>query len=146
MILQIIKNIWIFQKNYLSLQQVKLNNIKTMKTKEIVKKLAELLHKDEGVYEGVVYFDWSSYDLDDDIPYLIINGERIQIEEFKVNKEGNEIVVINGDDSYTLNLDKCTFTEQDFEDMGMYALLNSVYYETDYSWEIGDFEIDFLGI
>ena len=117
-----------------------------MGTREIVKKLAELLHKDEGVYEGVVYFDWSSYDLDDDIPYLIINGERFQIEEFRVNKEGNEIIVISGDDSYTLNLDECTFTEQDFEAMAMYTLLNSVYYETDYSWEIGDFEIDFLGI
>jgi hypothetical protein len=33
-----------------------------METKEIVKKLAELLYKDEGVYEGVVCFDWSSYD------------------------------------------------------------------------------------
>ena len=117
-----------------------------METREIVKKLAELLYKDEGVYDGAVCFDWSSYDLDEDIPYLIINGERIKIEEFKVNKEGTEIIVISGDDKYTLDLTTSPFTEQEYEDMGMYALLNSVYYETDYSWEIGDFEIDFLGI
>ena len=122
-----------------------------MNTQEIVKKLAELLYKDEGVYDGAVCFDWASYDLDEDIPYLIIKGERIKIEEFNVNKEGNIIKVLRHNDlflidEWTLNLDECTFTEQDFEDMGMYALLNSVYYETDYSWELGDFEIDFLGI
>ena len=122
-----------------------------METKEIVKKLAELLYKDEGVYDGAVCFDWASYDLDEDIPCLIINGECVKIEEFKVNKEGNIIKVLRHDDlfhidEWTLNLDECTFTEQEYEDMGMYALLNSVYYETDYSWEIGDFEIDFLGI
>ena len=122
-----------------------------MEIREIVKKLAELLYKDEGVYDGAVCFDWSSYDFDEDIPYLIIKGERIQIEEFKVNKEGNIIKVLRNNDlflidEWTLNLDECTFTEQDFEDMGMYTLLSSVYYETDYSWEIGDFEMDFLGI
>ena len=91
------------------MQQVKLNNIKTMKTRESVKKLAELLHKDEGVYEGVVYFDWSSYDYEEDIPYLIINGKRVQIDEFRVNKEGNEIIVISDYyNSYTLNLRKIT--------------------------------------
>ena len=117
-----------------------------MNTQEIVKKLAELLYKDKGVYEGVVYFDWSSYDFDEDIPNLIINNKIVKIEEFRVNKEGTEIIVISGDDKYTLDLTTSPFTEQEYEDMGMYALLNSVYYETDYSWEIGDFEMDFLGI
>lgn len=120
-----------------------------MNTKKIIKKLAELLYKDEGVYDGVVCFDWASYDDENDIPYLIIKGERIKIEEFKVNKEGNIIKVLRHNDiflidEWTLNLDECTFTEQDFEDMGMYTFLNDVYYETDYSWEIGDFEMDFL--
>ena len=118
-----------------------------METREIVKKLAELLYKDEGVYDGAVCFDWSSYDDKFYIPHLIIDGNRVNIEEFRVNKEGNEIIVIaDYDNSYTLNLDECTYTEEDFEDMGMYSLLISVYCETDYSWEIGDFEIDFLGI
>ena len=117
-----------------------------MNTQEIVKKLAELLYKDEGVYDGVVYFDWSSYDLDEDIPNLTIDNKIVQIEEFRVNKEGTQIAVINGNDNYILDLTTNPFTEQEYEDMGMYTLLNSVYYETDYSWEIGDFENDFLGI
>lgn len=117
-----------------------------METKEIVKKLAELLYKDEGVYEGVVCFDWSSYDLEEDIPNLIIDNKIVMIEEFRVNKEGTKIIVISGNDKYTLDLTTSPYTEKEYSDMGMYALLNSVYYETDYSWEIGDFEIDFLGI
>lgn len=117
-----------------------------MNTQEIVKKLAELLYKDEGVYDGVVYFDWSSYDLDEDIPNLTIDNKIVQIEEFRVNKEGTQIAVINGNNNYILDLTTNPFTEQEYEDMGMYTLLNSVYYETDYSWEIGDFEMNFLGI
>jgi hypothetical protein len=117
-----------------------------METREIVKKLAELLYKDEGVYDGAVCFDWSSYDLEEDIPNLTIDNKIVMIEEFRVNKEGTEISVINGNDKYTLDLTTSPYTEKEYNDMGMYALLNSVYYETDYSWEIGDFEIDFLGI
>ena len=117
-----------------------------MNTQEIVKKLAELLYKDEGVYDGAVCFDWSSYDLDEDIPNLTINNKIVKIEEFMVDKEGTEIIVISGDDSYILDLTTSLFTEQEYKDMGMYALLNSVYYETDYSNEIGDFEMVFLGI
>lgn len=117
-----------------------------MNTQEIVKKLAELLYKDEGVYEGVVYFDWSAYDFDEDIPNLTIDNKIVKIEEFMVNKEGTQIVVISGNDSYILDLTTSPFTEQEYMDMGMYTLLNSVYNETDYSNEIGDFEIDFLGI
>ena len=117
-----------------------------MNTQEIVKKLAELLYKDEGVYNGVVCFDWSAYDFEEDIPNLTIDNKIVQIEEFRVNKEGTQIAVISGNDNYILDLTTSPFTEQEYEDMGMYTLLNSVYYETDYSWDIGDFEIDFLGI
>jgi len=116
-----------------------------MDTKEIIRALAELLHRNNR-YNGVVKFDFSSYDFDEDIPSLTIDNKIVKIEEFRVNKEGTEIVVISGDDSYTLDLTTNPFTEEEYEDMGMYALLNSVYYETDYSWEIGDFEINFLGI
>lgn len=116
-----------------------------MDTKEIIRVLAELLHRNNS-YNGVVKFDFSSYDLDEDIPSLTIGNKIVKIEEFRVNKEGTEIVVISGDDSYTLDLTTNPFTEEEYKDMGMYALLNSVYYETDYSEEIGDFEINFLGI
>lgn len=117
-----------------------------MNTQEIVKKLAELLYMENSLYNGVIHFDWSSYEFDGDIPTLKIDDRFIKFEEFRVNKEGTEIVVICGDDSYTLDLTKTSYTEQDFEDMGMYEFLSNVYYETEHSWEIGDFEIDFLGI
>ena len=117
-----------------------------MNTQEIVKKLAELLYMENSLYNGVIHFDWSSYEFDGDIPTLKIDNKFVKIEEFRVNKEGTEIVVISGNDSYTLNLTTSPYTVQDYEDMGMYEFLSSVYYETDNSWEIGDFEIDFLGI
>ena len=41
-------------------------------------------------------------------------------------------------------------TEEEFEDganeMGLYELLRDIYYETEESQEIGDFEVDFLKI
>lgn len=117
-----------------------------MNTQEIVKKLAELLYMENSRYNGVIHFDWISYEFIEDIPTLKINDKFILIDEFRVNKEGTEIVVISDNDSYTLNLTTSPYTEQDYEDMGMYEFLSNVYYETGHSWEIGDFEIDFLGI
>lgn len=114
-----------------------------MNTQEIVKKLAKLLYQDEGVYEGAVCFDWSSYDEEYEIPSICIDGNNVMVEEFQVNKEGTEIIITSGDDRYTLDL--AAYTEQEYEEMGLYTLLNDVYYETDYSWEFGDFDTEFLG-
>lgn len=60
------------------------------------------------------------------------------VEEFQVDKEGSEIIITSGDNRYTLDLK--SYTEQKYENMDLYKLLIDVYYETDYSWEIGDFE------
>lgn len=117
-----------------------------MNTQEIVKKLAELLYMENSRYNGVIHFDWSSYEFIGDIPALKIDDKFIAIDEFRVNKEGTEIVVNSINDSYTLDLTTSPYTEQDYEDMGMYEFLSNVYYETEHSWVIGDFEIDFLGI
>jgi hypothetical protein len=117
-----------------------------MTIRDIVKKLANLLYKDEGAYEGVVCFDWSSYDFDEDIPYITIDGKEFQVEVFSVNETGTEITVSNNYDKYIIDLSDETLTEEKCDDMGIYTLLSSVYYETDYSWEFGDFETDFLGI
>lgn len=114
-----------------------------MNTQDIVKRLAKLLYQDEGVYEGVVCFDWSSYDEEYEIPSICIGGDSVMVEEFQVNKEGTEIIITSGDNRYTLDL--AAYTEQEYEEMGLYTLLNSVYYETDYSWEFGDFDTEFLG-
>ena len=102
------------------------------------KKVSRLLHQDEKVYEGVVCFDQSSYDTEDEIPSLCIDENIVMVEEFQVDKEGSEIIITSGDNRYTLDLK--SYTEQKYENMDLYKLLIDVYYETDYSWEIGDFE------
>ena len=116
-----------------------------MDIKEIVKKIADLLHNGS-VKTGKVWFDFDSYDMEEDIPYLLNDkGKIIRIEWFFVNKDGSEIIVTTEHcDEYTLNMSN--FTENDLEAIGMYELLSNVYYETNDSYEIGDFEIDFLKI
>ena len=66
--------------------------------------MAKLLYQDEGVYEGVVCFDWSSYDEEYEIPSICIDGNNVMVEEFQVNKESTEIIITSGDDRYTLDL------------------------------------------
>ena len=106
--------------------------------------MAELLYKEDNLYEGVVCFDHKSYDFDIDIPSIIINDEKRLVDEFRINYDATEIVVISGNDMFTLYIPTCTFTDDDFDKMGMLDLLRDVYYETEYSFEIGDFEDDFL--
>ena len=66
------------------------------------------------------------------------------VEEFQVNKESTEIIITSGDDRYTLDL--AAYTEQEYEEMGLYTLLNDVYYETDYSWGLAISTQSFLAI
>ena len=76
MILQnIVKKYLDISKKLLIFASLNLITLKLWK-QEIVKKLAELLYKDEGVYDGAVCFDWSSYDFDEDIPNLLIDPIR----------------------------------------------------------------------
>lgn len=116
-----------------------------MAIKEIVKKIADLLYNGS-VKTGKVWFDSDSYDSEEDIPYLLNDkGKIIRIDWFFVNKEGTKIIVTTElCDEYTLNMSN--FTENDLEAIGMYELLSNVYYETNDSYEIGDFENDFLNI
>ena len=53
-----------------------------MNIREQIKRVAQLL-------EGkLMYFDWNSYDLEEDIPHLIIDGVRENIEAVAINKDG----------------------------------------------------------
>ena len=116
-----------------------------METKNIIKKLAELLHKDKDVYNGNICFDFGSYEFEEDIPHINILGKRELVQNIYFSKDGKTIIITNeGSKELTLNVD--SFTEENFEDMDMYELLNTAYYETTYSYEIGDFEINFLNI
>lgn len=116
------------------------------KYKGYFEQIANLLYKEDGHYEGVVCFDHKSYDYEFDIPYLIIDGDKKLIDEFRINHDATEIVVISGYDMFTLFIPTCTFTDDDFDKMGMLDLLRNVFYETEYSWQIGDFEDDFLNL
>lgn len=112
--------------------------------KNIVKKLAKLLHKDGSVYNGSVCFDFNSYDMEEDIPFLLDNdGNKILIEDVHFQKNGSKIVVTTDlGEEFTLSMND--FTEEELDKMNMYELLSNVYYETKDSYEIGDFELDFL--
>lgn len=118
-----------------------------MNIKDIIKKVANLLYKDEDVYNGSVLFDFSSYDDENYIPYIIIDDRRVLVSEFFVNKKGNIIKITDNKDNifeFDINsMDNNSF-EYFCEKSFLYNLLSDVYYETDYSWEIGDFELDFL--
>jgi hypothetical protein len=47
------------------------------------------------------------------------------------------------------DIEENNLTEEEFEKeaeaIGLYELLSDIYYETEESYEIGDFELDFLG-
>lgn len=103
-----------------------------MNTRENFKKIANLLFNGGISPKGCVFFDWSSYDLDNDIPRLNIDGNIVKIEEFRINKRGTQITIIKGKDCYTLDLTTSPFSEQDYVDMGMYDLIDSIYAEIGY--------------
>lgn len=123
-----------------------------MTYKEIALKLALLTNG------KTIIFDHKSYDDANDIPHLMIDSIRFNVETAKFNEYGKFLEVTG----YT-NMNPCSlagmgitfvenenFTEELIEagckEMGMYELFSNIYYETNESNDIGDFEIDFLGI
>ena len=119
----------------------------TLQIRKELGKIAELLWGNGE--NGVVCFDRSSYDLESDIPHLVIDGKYVIVDTFIINKDGSQFTVCddNKRDSYTLDMDAIP-TEWDdnyFIEVGLDALLRDVYYETKESYEIGDYEMDFIG-
>ena len=114
-----------------------------MNIREQIKKVAELL-------EGkVMYFDWNSYDLEEDIPHLIIDGKRENIEAVAINKDGTFMEVMTNDGKLSRNFyedEENTFESIDkmLEECGMDEFLRDIYYNHPRSWEIGDYDLDFL--
>ena len=63
-----------------------------MNIREQIKRVAQLL-------EGkVMYFDWNSYDLEEDIPHLIIDVMREYIEAVAINKDCTFIEFLTKDE------------------------------------------------
>lgn len=98
-------------------------------------------------YNGVIYFDHKSYDDNRDIPHLLIDGELVYVVKFYVNREETLMQITDDENKvYTLDLTELPeeWNDDYFDQIGMFELLQDVYYETTESYEIGDYEIDFL--
>lgn len=116
-----------------------------MNTREQIKKLANLLNG------KTIYFDWKSYDFEMDIPHLTLDGERKNISSVSIGKDGLTMKVMTTDCEYTLGFnediesgDTFETIDKELEECGMDEFLRDIYYEHPRSWEIGDYEDDFL--
>ena len=114
-----------------------------MNTRDQIKKLASLLE------EKVLYFDHKSYDFAEDIPHLIIEGERVNVESVWIDKKGLSMTITTNDTEFGLGFyedEENTFEtiDKELEECGMDEFLRDIYYEHPRSWEIGDYEDDFL--
>jgi hypothetical protein len=116
-----------------------------MNTREQIKKLASLLE------EKVMYFDHKSYDFEEDIPHLILDGERVNIDSVWIDKKGLSTTITTKHTEIGLgfyedieNGDTFETIDKELEECGMDEFLRDIYYEHPRSWEIGDYEDDFL--
>lgn len=107
---------------------------------EVAKKVANL-------FKGkTIYFDFKSYDNEEDIPHIFDGRKRCDVEVVRFNDNGDFFEIITK--SVSMGIGLYDITEEEFEEdaneIGLYELLRDIYYETDKSQEIGDFELDFL--
>lgn len=113
-----------------------------MTIKTIAKKLAKLLNG------RTTYFDFKSYDIQDDVPHIFVNGVRYNITYVKMENNGSYMECCGNYKGtgiyYAFGISIRTLTDTELEEMGIPALLHDIYYETDESAELGDFEDDFL--
>ena len=116
----------------------------TLKIRKEIEKIAELLWSNG--CDGIIHFDHKSYDDQTLIPHIDIDGERVLVDTFIINRDGSQFTIISGRDSYILDMDAIASEWNDdyFDQIGMFELLQDVYYETTESYDIGDYEIDFL--
>lgn len=102
-----------------------------------------------------VLFDHKSYDDPDDIPHIVLDGRRIDVYSLNFAFAGSGLrcclkddflheIIINLDNSRT-KLNDEEFDKQ-LNSMGLDELFHDMYYETDESYSIGDYELDFLGL
>ena len=111
--------------------------------REQIKRVAELL---EG---NVMFFDWNSYDNAEDIPHLILDGKRENIESVFIDKDGAFMEVATEDSEIGLGFTEDEETtleaiDEELEASGMGEFLRDIYYNHPRSVEIGDYEDDFL--
>lgn len=118
----------------------------TMKIHNYLNKIGELLYSNEE-YNGRVYFNHKSYDNNNDIPSIIIDDKKVLVEEFHINEDYDFISIYDDNNNlYMLDMNAIPSEWNDdyFEEIGLFNLLQDVYYETSMSYEIGDYELDFI--
>jgi hypothetical protein len=109
---------------------------------EVAQKVANLLKGRR------IYFDFKSYDNEEDIPQISDGGKWYKVRYVRFNDEGDFLEIVT--DTFGCVIGFYDITEEEFNkganEMGLYELLVNVYYETEDSMELGDFESDFLNI
>lgn len=107
----------------------------------IGRKLYELIGEEH------IYFDFSSYEYEDDIPHIIILGKRYNVQSASVNDCGKALLLeIDSEDAVAITEVRVSLSsnEKELDEANIYGVLSDIYYETMESWAIGDFEKDFL--
>lgn len=95
--------------------------------------LAEVLNGEEMVFYGY------NYEFEEDIPHLIINGKREIVESVSIQNGSLEMVIQIGNKKEVLDFESANITTDSMD-----QFLRDVYYAHSRSWEIGDYEINFL--
>lgn len=116
-----------------------------MRTQKRLTEIANLLW-DNG-YNGRICFDHKSYDFEGDIPRIKVGGKIVLVSEFIINRPADIISVVgsNGDFfSLCINSISNEWDDDYYESIGLFELLQYVYYETKESFDIGDYELDFI--
>jgi hypothetical protein len=116
-----------------------------MNIREQIKKVAILLD------EEVMNFDWDTYEYKEDIPHLSVDGTRFDVEQVFITKDGLTMIIVTKDDEIVFGFyedDETTFEtiDKELDEVGMDAFLRDIYYNHPRSYEIGDYEDDFLNL
>lgn len=101
---------------------------RSMNNKEIWKRLADILEKDES---GYINFDLGSYEFKEDIPHITWNGRRKNICYIGIVAENSNMMDVCFDGmTDTIAIDINSIDEDELD-----VLLRDIYYETSVSWD-----------
>ena len=105
----------------------------------------EIAQKVSNLCKGrTIYFDFKSYDNEKDIPHIHDGFTRCNVSCIRFSENGSLFEVLC--DNYACRVDVTEDGVGIIDETELYELLSNVYYETEESLELGDFESDFLGI
>lgn len=103
----------------------------------------------------VISFDHKSYDYAEDIPHIIHDGRRINVYSVQFIHNGAALCC-DLDDKILCEViiklvnNDCEISDAEFDRIlqikCLDQLFHDIYYETDESGDIGDYEVDFLGL